>query len=394
MKTIYKILIAIAITVTSLLASDQYYLSFQDNELKKSKWVQNCVPVEDYQIVPSIGLHNHTHSFDLLTCTWNPTEHGTPGFLESLYTSFIEPIFLDTAGILEIQFAYAACAVTILPQPCFDSFMGSTEPMTQKSIMQNFARTIEANYDDWKPSDRKWDDFEKKLNLPAIICTEFVSNDQTHYRMAKWADVFRISSFENHRNDLMCNTWLPPLDDGVKITWDKFGYLPNDVGIAKVDYKEMDLDSTKPDSFDIHVWSDTDHNGINLTVTETRPDSGVFEGTVFFVPVGESEDSTLLVEDAVYAEYKFSIKKAKIIDESKDIILDASGIDDFDRVEYPRNCWYQDDEGKFFPCPTEQHLLNDMLPWYFLAVAYWPVIVIVAGISIVIIFIIWKKKRK
>ena len=64
-------------------------------ELKKSDWVQNCVPLEFHQVVPSIGLYNHTHSFDLQTCIWNPTEHGTPGFLESLYTSFIEPIFLD-----------------------------------------------------------------------------------------------------------------------------------------------------------------------------------------------------------------------------------------------------------------------------------------------------------
>lgn len=93
--------------VVSLLVADQYYISLQDEELKKSDWVQNCVPPESYQVVPSIGLYNHTHSFDLLTCTWNTTERGVPGFLESLYTSVIEPIFLDVADILEIQYAYA-----------------------------------------------------------------------------------------------------------------------------------------------------------------------------------------------------------------------------------------------------------------------------------------------
>ncbi len=303
-------------------------------------------------------------------------------------------ISLIIADNLDIQYAYAGCVATILPQPCFDAFMGSHEPITQKSIMENYAKNIELNFGDWEPGDRRWDDFEKKLNLPAIICTEFISDGQTHYRMAEWADAFRISSFENHRNNLMCNTWLPPVDDGVRITWDKFGYLPNDVGVVKVTYKEMNLDPAKPDSFDIHVWSDTDHDGINLTVIETSHDSGVFEGTVFFAPVGESKDTILLVEDAVYAEYKSSIKKTKIIDEYKDIILDASDVDDFKNTEYSRDCWYQDNEGKFFPCPTEQHILNDTLPWYFLAVAYLPVIVIVVGISIVIIFIIRKKKRR
>ncbi|MCH9657773.1 hypothetical protein K0U27_03590 [archaeon] len=107
MKNAYKVLIVIGVVVVSLLASDQYYLSFQNQELKKSDWVQNCIPAEGYQAVPSIGLYNHTHSFDLRTCSWNPTEHGTPGFLESLYISFMEPIFLDAADILEIPHAYA-----------------------------------------------------------------------------------------------------------------------------------------------------------------------------------------------------------------------------------------------------------------------------------------------
>lgn len=292
-----------------------------------------------------------------------------------------------------VQFAYAACAATIIPQPCFDAFMGSTEPITQKSIMEQYARNIELNFGDWQMSDRKWDDFDKKLNLPAIICTEFVSGGATHYRMAQWVDPFKISSFENHRNDWMCNAWLPPVDDGVKITWDKLGYLPNDVGVVKVTYKEMNLDPTKLDSFDIHVWSDADHDGIKLTVTETDPDSGVFEGTVFFVPVGKSKDTTLLVEDAVYAEYKSSIKKIKIIDVSKDVILDASRVNDSRDTENTGECWYQDDEGDFFPCTTDDHVLNDRLPWYFLAVAYWPVSVTAVGIAVAVIFIVWRKRK-
>ena len=97
----------IATIVVSLLVTDQYFLSLQDKELKKSEWVQNCVPAQPNRAVPAIGLFNHTHSFDLRTCTWNTTEHGVPGFLESLYISFIEPVFLDVADILEVQYSYA-----------------------------------------------------------------------------------------------------------------------------------------------------------------------------------------------------------------------------------------------------------------------------------------------
>jgi len=95
------ILVIVVATLVSLLASDQYYLSFQDKELKKSDWVQNCIPVGSDGIVPSIGLYNHTHSFDLQTCSWKPTGHGAPGFLESLYISFIEPIFLDLDAMIK-----------------------------------------------------------------------------------------------------------------------------------------------------------------------------------------------------------------------------------------------------------------------------------------------------
>ena len=86
-----KILIILAISVAipaSLLAADQYHMSWQDKKMKEFDWIQNCVPAGPGVIIPSIGLFNHTHSFDLKTCTWSPTEHGTPGLLESLYTSF------------------------------------------------------------------------------------------------------------------------------------------------------------------------------------------------------------------------------------------------------------------------------------------------------------------
>jgi hypothetical protein len=135
------------------------------------------------------------------------------------------------------------------------------------------------------------------------------------YRMAKWVDLQTISNFENHRNDSLCDKWLSPIDDGVKIKWDKPNYLSNDVGVVKVIDNNMNLDEREIDFFDIHVWSDTDHKGIELTVTETSNDSGIFEGTVFFTTADESIGTRLLVEDAVYAEHKSSVNFSRIIAE-------------------------------------------------------------------------------
>ena len=290
---------------------------------------------------------------------------------------------------LDIQYVYAACAATIVPQPCFDAFMGSHEPMTQKSIMEGFAQNIESRYPDWKMSDRNWDDFDKKLNLPAIICTEFLAEGVTQYRMAEWVDAFTISSFENHRNDWMCNTWLPPVDDGVKIRWDKPNFLPNDVGVVTVTAKEMNQDATKLDSFVIHVWSDVDHTGIQTTVTENDVDSGIFEETIFFTPEGKSNGTRLLVEDAVYAEYKFSINSARIIDENTGV-LDEPSVSDSRNPENPNECWYQDNDGNILPCEIDDGGYG-MAVGLFLVV-FWPYVVL--GIVVLGIYIIWRKKRK
>ena len=228
---------------------------------------------------------------------------------------------------LDIQHAYAACAATIVPQPCFDSFMGSHEPMTQKSIMESFARNIEVRYPDWKMSDRNWDDFDEKLNLPAIICTEFVADGVTQYRMAKWVDTFKISSFENHRDDWMCNKWFPPVDDGITIGWDKSHYLSDGTGTVRVIDKDMNLNDNKIDSFKMHVHSDTDHTGIQLTMTETAEDSGIFEGTVFFTTTDESSGDVLLVEDAIHAHHKENYNFSRIINESEPESEAESSID-------------------------------------------------------------------
>ena len=185
-----KILTILAISVAipaSLLAADQYHVSWQDKKMKELDWIQDCVPAGPGVIIPSIGLFNHTHSFDLKTCTWSPTEHGTPGLLESLYISFIEPVFSDVAGMLEIRHAHATCIAppSGLPKPCFDSYLKSRDRVTEGYIMNHIYEYIDANYNDvWQVSDREWSgEDDTVLDLPAIICTEFVVDGRTEYRM-------------------------------------------------------------------------------------------------------------------------------------------------------------------------------------------------------------------
>ena len=222
------------------------------------------------------------------------------------------------AGFAVIPYSYAGCVATILPEPCFDSFMVSTEPLTEKSIMEQYARNIELNFGDWEIPNRSWDTEEMQLNPPATLCTEFISDGQTHYRIAKWVDTYKISSWEDHYNPLLCDKWLPPIDDGIKLKWDKDLYSSDDIAKIQVIDKDMNLDPTIKDSFDIHVFSDTDHKGIQLTVTETSPDTGYFYGDVFLTTTGESSGTRLLVEDAIWADYKMNRIFSKIINEQRD----------------------------------------------------------------------------
>jgi hypothetical protein len=226
-------------------------------------------------------------------------------------------IIIVTAIILSLGIpnAYAACDI-LLFGPCFDSFSMSHIPLNEKSIMEQYARNIELNFGDWEIPNRNWSTKEMQLNLPATLCTEFISDGQTHYRMAKWVDTNKISSWENHYNPLLCDKWLPPIDDGIKLKWDKELYPSDDIAQIQVIAKDMNLDPTLVDSFDIHVFSDTDHTGIQLIVTETEPDAGYFYGNVFLTTTDESSGTRLLVEDAIWADYKMNRVFSKIINES------------------------------------------------------------------------------
>ena len=215
--------------------------------------------------------------------------------------------------VVVVQFAHAGCAAAIIPQPCFDSFSASHESFTENAIMKDFGRYLDSNYDDWKVSDRNWDHKDKTLVLPAILCTEFIADGSKHYRMANWIDEKRISSWESHYNPFMCDKWLPPIDDGIKISWSQEIYQAERSGIVTVIDQSMNKNPNEDEFFQIIVQSDVDRTGISIIVYETDFNSGIFEGEVGFSPTEKSSGMLLLLEDAVYAKHEGNTARSKII---------------------------------------------------------------------------------
>ncbi len=223
------------------------------------------------------------------------------------------------SGGFIIADAYGACAGSLIGfnGPCFDAFMGFTDQdVSKKTIMENFHKHMESRHGELQIPDRAWDSYETPIQLPAILCTEFVVDGMKQYRMAQWMDYSQISSWENHYNPLLCTQWLAPIDDGIKVKWDKELYPSDDVAVIQVTDKDMNLDSTVRDVFEIHVWSDTDHGGIQLTVTETENDTGIFHAKVYLTTTNVSSGARLLVEDAVNAGHKGNRDFSRIINES------------------------------------------------------------------------------
>ena len=135
-----------------------------------------------------------------------------------------------------------------------------------------------------------------------------------------------------------------------------------------------------------NVWSDTDHTGIQLKVTETYESSGIFENNVFFTTIDKSGSVTLLVEDAVYAEHKLNINSSRIINES--------GIDQLNKKQLSEDiigdeCRH-DMYGNIY-CDLPQYDKLQMIlsnPYTFLFV-----IVLSLIIGIIVWAILWKKRK-
>ena len=84
---------------------------------------------------------------------------------------------------------------------------------------------------------------------------------------------------------------------------------------------DMNLSPNEIEKFKIHIWSDSDPNGITPEVYETSKDSGVFVSNIYF----SSEPSTgqrlhTLEEDLVIASYDDHTLPASYTDEKLEIL--------------------------------------------------------------------------
>ena len=75
--------------------------------------------------------------------------------------------------------------------------------------------------------------------------------------------------------------------------------------IVRVIDPDMNLNPEVVNNFSIDVWSDSDLGGIDLTVTETGPATGIFVGTVTLSPNDQSSGNRLRVVDGDYITAKY-----------------------------------------------------------------------------------------
>ena len=89
-----------------------------------------------------------------------------------------------------------------------------------------------------------------------------------------------------------------------EVTWLEASYREGSTGTLRVVDPDRNLHPDTPDSIETIVFSDTYRGGIKIAMTETEPDSGVFEGDVIF-DVLHSEGNRLQVSegDIITAAY-------------------------------------------------------------------------------------------
>ncbi len=90
-----------------------------------------------------------------------------------------------------------------------------------------------------------------------------------------------------------------------EVQWLEASYPATATGVLRVIDPDMNLNPESADNFEVKVWSSSAPSGITLTVTETQPASGIFEGTVFFGLSVQSGGHKLSTEegDTVTAKY-------------------------------------------------------------------------------------------
>ena len=111
-------------------------------------------------------------------------------------------------------------------------------------------------------------------------------------------------SFEYNRDQVTTGS-APILWNTGKVEWLQPSYPVNSQGTLQITDPDMNLNPDAIDKFDTSVWSDSDSGGIKLTMTETGPNTGIFQGSAYFTTDLSSSGNRLHVTpgDTVTADY-------------------------------------------------------------------------------------------
>lgn len=111
-------------------------------------------------------------------------------------------------------------------------------------------------------------------------------------------------SFEYNRNTVITGSGLIRWNVG-DIQWLQPSYPVNSQATLQITDPDMNLNPDAVDKFDTNVWSDSDSGGIKISMTETDPSTGIFQGTIYLTTDWSSSGSRLHVSsgDTITAEY-------------------------------------------------------------------------------------------
>jgi hypothetical protein len=94
------------------------------------------------------------------------------------------------------------------------------------------------------------------------------------------------------------------------VMWPAPSLPPSGTAEVTVIAPDRNLDPEAFDNFDVDAWSTADMDGIDLTVTETDENTGIFQGTVFFSTSDESSGHRLHVSSPDMVTVEFQRERA------------------------------------------------------------------------------------
>jgi len=144
------------------------------------------------------------------------------------------------------------------------------------------------------------------------ICnSEPLVTDRDEINAIPFTELCDYDEIESDMSDYIVEDEL--IIDSVLIQWDindiywiDANNESNETNLVQIINPEINiLNPNLINFFNVHVWSDTDINGIDITVSETNKASGIFEGTMLFTIINESSGNKLKVTEGDTVTMKY-----------------------------------------------------------------------------------------